>query len=383
MSLPSFPCGGCEVQVTPISGLDVASIKYITEGPKAGLIEVMAKRNWLGGEGVEFAVFCGDDFFTQVIRRSNTPPSAPMNLTVSRIEPPASQEVSCSEAVLEWTAPHDGGRPISYYQIQYRLTGTTQWITIGRPTSTATSETLTGLLPVSYEFRVLAANDQSTLAASQGGILSDASNVARLGTPLGPAEISAIERGPCSRALVLWRPPELPECSAIDSYVVQYRAIDGGPWLEPPPPPGGKISANSTAAIVPNLTPDIPYLFRVIRIDAAGQRLPSAVVRSGNLPSAPFEVTARLGTVTGRVDIEWDADEEACYENNTYNVQQRMSDSGEWTNISLPSSAEKKRTVTTGLSVGNYYYFRVRAVNVIGRGEYSAPSNPVLIEQIQ
>jgi hypothetical protein len=361
MSIPAFPCNSCQVQVQQIAGADVGTVTYITQGPKAGHIQVVARTDWRGGEGVEFLVSCGDDAFVQVIRRATTNASAPTWVSLIR-EP-------CSKVTLNWAAPHDGGRLISYYEIQFRRTGTAEWAVIGRAASAATSELVTGLLPVSYEFRVRAFN----------GGFSPFSDIARIDDPLGPALNVAVTRNPCSVARVSWDAIEHSECVAVEGYLVQYREIAGGAWLNSP---SGQLSEFTVLDTIPGLADDVPYVFRVIRIDAANDRLPSAVVRSGNVANPPISVSATASSTVGAVDLEWTVNEEACYENINYNVQRRDAAPGsEWIDISAPASDSTSRTVT-GLAPGTSYVFRVRAINRIGRGEFSEPSNEVLIPQL-
>ncbi|MBL4596536.1 MAG: fibronectin type III domain-containing protein, partial [Robiginitomaculum sp.] len=78
-----------------------------------------------------------------------TAPAAPVNLSAT----PGNQEVS-----LSWTAPYNGGLPITDYLIEYRLTSG-GWSTFTHDASTSTSITVDGLTNDSeYEFKVSAIN---------------------------------------------------------------------------------------------------------------------------------------------------------------------------------------------------------------------------------
>lgn len=64
---------------------------------------------------------------------------------------------------LTWTAPFDGGSPITDYVIEYKLSSDFVWLNFADGTSIATSVTVTGLNNgSSYDFRVSAVNGDGT-----------------------------------------------------------------------------------------------------------------------------------------------------------------------------------------------------------------------------
>jgi hypothetical protein len=67
-----------------------------------------------------------------------------------------------AQVTLNWTAPDDGGSPITYYIVQYR-TDSSSWFTSSNPISTSISETVTGLTNGTlYYFQVAAVNASGT-----------------------------------------------------------------------------------------------------------------------------------------------------------------------------------------------------------------------------
>lgn len=99
------------------------------------------------------------EWSTPVTATPRTTPDAPTDLTAF----PSIQEV-----ILTWLPPAvNGGAPVTNYRIDYRLTGTTTWVTFPRtPTPTAV-ETVAGLTNnKSYDFRVAAINAAGTGAWS-------------------------------------------------------------------------------------------------------------------------------------------------------------------------------------------------------------------------
>jgi fibronectin type 3 domain-containing protein len=86
-----------------------------------------------------------------------TAPTAPTGLTAT---------AGNTTAALSWTAPANGGSPITDYLVEYQPSGGS-WATFADGTSTATTATVTGLTNgTAYAFRVSAINAVGTSAAS-------------------------------------------------------------------------------------------------------------------------------------------------------------------------------------------------------------------------
>ena len=62
-------CGGCTPTVEITAGQANATVRYVTGGDKAGLIEVIALRTWGVNEGVTFLLSCGGQSVTHTVRR--------------------------------------------------------------------------------------------------------------------------------------------------------------------------------------------------------------------------------------------------------------------------------------------------------------------------
>jgi hypothetical protein len=257
-AIPSTrPCGNCASTVSVVSGDENASVEYISQGDKAGIIEVIAKRAWLGGQGVTFTISCGGDTITQVIRRANLPPTPPRNLTAAR--------GPCSDALLQWEAPeHDGGQPISGYRVQFRRIGTFSWTTFATVSPTTFSATITGLARVGYEFRTLAVN--SVGDSAQSNIVVD-------GFSLGPPTSLAFTRDPCNQVQLSWTPPVQAGCVVIANYRLEYRVGVSGTFLV-----FGTVASTATTGTITGLDPALLYQFRVASIDEANAAFMSSIV---------------------------------------------------------------------------------------------------------
>ena len=122
-------------------------------------------------------------------------PDAPTGLTTT----PASNSVT-----LNWTTPaNNGGSAITDYLVEYSSNGGSTWNTFVHPTSTATTQTVTGLsVGTTYTFRVSAVNAVGTSTPSStatGAPLyisaSAASSLTFTVTPAASALISSTSQG--------------------------------------------------------------------------------------------------------------------------------------------------------------------------------------------
>ncbi|TVR28446.1 MAG: fibronectin type III domain-containing protein, partial [Ilumatobacter sp.] len=93
-------------------------------------------------------------------------------------------------------------------------------------------------------------------------------------------------------------------------------------------------------------------------------------------PDAPTDVTGVAGN--GQVDVSWKAPtDDGGSAIIDYIVEYREGDTGDnWTPFADDVSTTTSATVT-GLTNGTEYTFRVAAVNEVGTGEFSVPSEPV------
>jgi hypothetical protein len=355
-TLSHSECDSCTPEVTIVSGSEYARVTYLASGEKADLIEIVALSTWLGGQGVTFTVTCNGSI-THTLRRAFTVPTPPQNLTVVR-EP-------CSESFLEWQAPAwNGGQPITAYSVQFRRIGVTAWTTFATVSPTTFSATITGLVRVGYEFRVLAVSSVGTSAQS---------NIAVDGFALGAPTGLAFTRDPCNQAQLSWVAPTQSECVVVVNYRLEYRVGISGTFLV-----FGTVAGTETTGTITGLDPTLRYQFRVARIAEAGPDSFSGTVTSGTVPATPTSVVGSLTQNAGEVNLVWDAVEQQCFPNTDYNVQFRPDTTTTWSDFARPASTDKFATVT-GLTAGVTYFFRVRAVNSIGNSAFSVQSQPVSI----
>ena len=140
-------------------------------------------------------------------------PTIPTNLTAVGAD---------AEVTLTWTAPSDGGSPITDYLIEYRADsgqGQGSWIVFDDSTSSLTSATVTGLSNgQSYDFRVSAINSVGQ------GPLSDVVSATPIAGSDPPTNLTATAGD--TLVSLSWTAPLDDGGSPITDYLVEY-SLDG------------------------------------------------------------------------------------------------------------------------------------------------------------
>ena len=289
-----------------------------------------------------------------------TPEPTPAPATVPGAPTGVSATAGNASAQVTWTAPaSDGGSPISDYAVMPYIDATAHpTVTVG---SGATSLNVTGLTNgTAYTFRVVAIN------AVGPGPASDPSNAVTPATvPGAPTGVSATA-GNLS-AQVTWTAPAS-NGSPLTGYTVT--PYDGTTALTPRTAGSGATSLNVTG-----LTNGTAYTFRVVAINAVGPGPasdPSNAVTPATVPGAPTGVSATAGNLSAQVT--WTAPASNGSPLTGYTVTPY-----DGTTALTPRTAGSGATSlnVTGLTNGTAYTFRVVAINAVGPGPASDPSNAV------
>ncbi len=280
---------------------------------------------------------------------SATPVAVPMAPTAPTLA------VGNTQLTVAWSAPTDtGGSAITRYELQYR-TGGGAWTLISSGIGTRTSHTITGLTNGnSYEVQVSAVNDQGNSPWSRSSTATP--NIA----PNAPAAPTLTEGN--ARLTVAWSAPTDNGGTDITRYELQYYQT-GRSWQR-------KIidSGTSTTHTITGLTNGNSYEVRVRAVNAkgAGPWSGSATATPDIAPRAPAAPTLIVGNT--QLGVAWTAPTDNGGTDITrYELQYRRGN-GAWTLIS--SSTRTSHTIT-GLTNGNSYEVRVRAVNAQGNSPWS------------
>ena len=304
---------------------------------------------------------------------------------------------------LTWTAPaDDGGAPITAYRIERQDSGI--W---GSPTShpvAADSAKFSGLdNAVEYTYRIFAINvaGDSDWTPASAFTLAHAARV-----PGAPTNVMAMPGA--GLVTLTWVAPAFNGGATITSY--EYRQKEGedsyGTWKAA----GTKAAGTESPFEVPNLKPGTTYTFQVAarntvgRGDEVGESEPAAVTSTAPT-AAPPSFSALLGMNDGggdQVALSWTDLGSAHYggEENLqtglsrsearYDIQRKTSDAS-WPEeeenttdadlgilgITLVATGNLYSALDPVLEPGTTYNYRIRAVNTIGGGPWSAEVRPV------
>ncbi len=261
---------------------------------------------------------------------------------------------------VTWTdlpAGDDGGSPITNYAVKlFKGTGGTavQKVTAS---STATSQTFTGLVyNVHYHVTIAAVNTVGD------GPQSTSSSVVPTTVPDPPAVVNATVAD--HSAEVTWT-----AATTNGSTVTGYTVIST---------PGTQICSTTGTldCYVYNLTNGTKYNFRVKAANKNGTStysLPSNTVVPAPVPSAPFNISATKGNASA--GVAWSP---SATTNGSPVTKYTATSYGEPKSKSCVVTAPTHSCTVTQLINGKTYWFRVHAQNSYGTGPRSFPDSNVV-----
>jgi hypothetical protein len=221
-----------------------------------------------------------------------------------------------------------------------------------------TTTTITGLTPgTAYNFTVTATNGAGTSSPS-----SASNTVTVPAVPSAPTLASATTNAN-GTVTVTWADP-LNNGNAITSYGIVPSPACGGCSYS------SLSGATVTSATVSGLTRGGTYTFTVTATNGVGTGPASAASNSivaPNVPSAPTGVTATNGN--DAATVSWTAPANGGSAITGYTV---TSSTG-----GLTCSTSGTSCTVSGLTTGTAYTFTVKAINGVGTGSASSPSNSV------
>ena len=257
-------------------------------------------------------------------------------------------------ASVSFTAPADGGAPISNYSVSCTT------LDVGSPgTGSGASSPIVvlGLTNLdTYTCTVTATNGAGT------GPTSAVSN------SFAPAEVPGPPTGPVATpgagsASVAFTPPVDNGGSAIESYSVSCTALNGDP--------GSASGASSPVAVI-GLTNGKTYSCTATATNSIGTGLPSAVSNSfvpEAVPTAPTLLSAVAGN--GHATLSWTVPSNSATAGITgYTVTGFI---GYYPAAHQTFNSTATTQVVTGLTNGKQYVFKVAAINAVGSGAQSGP----------
>ena len=200
----------------------------------------------------------------------------------------------------------------------------------------------------SYTFRVRAANSAGRSAASTAS-----ASVTPATVPGAPTGLSATVSD--QRVDLIWTAPASNGGQSITDY--EYEQGGSGTWIS--------TGGTATSYMVHNLTNGQPYRFRVRAVNSVGAGAASAASPNVTPATEPDAPTGLSATVSDQeVDLIWTAP--ASNGGATIlRYEYELDFSGTWTSTGGTATSY----TVTGLTNGQSYTFRVRAVNRVGAGQ--------------
>ena len=294
---------------------------------------------------------------------------------------------------MSWTPPANNGSAITRYETRRCRTSVTdcvntltqfQWVYATHAAS-ATSVTVTvkWLSPVEMKVQLQACNSVGCSGWSKSGVGLPGRN-----PPVAPSAPTLTAGN--ARLGVSWTVPTDTGGSAITGFGVQYCDTDasnascgdsGTSWSDFT----FTSTGSTTATTITSLTNGNTYKVRVRAINAIGNGEWSDAVseKVGLAPAAPVAPTLTAGNAS--VGVSWTApSDNGGLTISGFGVQYcdtdannaSCGDSGtSWQTFTFTSTGSTTSTSVTGLTNGNAYKVRVRAINAIGNGSWSPASS--------
>lgn len=223
------------------------------------------------GEGGMVSVLNASGSFVGTGVPSNFPPwsGAPVVLvSPGQVTAVSSANTLNTSVALTWPQP-TGSAPMNYL-VQYRVTGTSTWLTFG--SSPTTSDTVTGLTPsTSYDFQVQASNGAGT------GTFSPALTVSTIATVPAPGQVVGVSLGSASGNTLqaTWQAPTTG--GSPTSYTVQFKKATDSVYTSLP-----AVAAPGLTLQLTGLAPATQYNVQVFATNNSGNGAVSSPPASGS-----------------------------------------------------------------------------------------------------
>ena len=269
---------------------------------------------------------------------------------------PGVAAASASGLRATWTAPSNNGTAITDYDVRYKKSTASRW-TAHAFSGAGVSTTIAGLtLGASYAVRVRAGN-----AAGEGAYSPSGTGTVdvRPGAPGAPSVTSA----GATSVRVAWAAPSN-SGTAITDYDVRYKLATASGWTN------HSFDGTGTATTITGLTSGASYAAQVRAANAAGAGpySPSGSGGPRGTPGTPAAPTVSAAGATS-LRVVWTAPSSGGSPITDYDVRYKRAAASGWTNH--PFTGTGTATTISGLGTGVAHAVEVRAVNVVGAGEYS------------
>ena len=313
----------------------------------------------------------GDGVWSSTATASPTAATLPGTVTTLSVTPGDGQ------ATLSWSAPSNGGAPITDYDYEYRPKEGHGWREYEKDTTSATtSKTISGLSNgEEYRFRVRAVNKKGSGPYSWPPVKA-VIGVSSPAVPTAvPDPVTTLRVTPGNgRATLSWSAPN-DGGSPITDYDYEYRPRIGHGWREY----DKETTSTATSKTVTGLSNGKEYRFRVRAVNVNGEgnySWPFVEVKIGLPPSQAATPSVVAGP--GQVSLTSSVSEDNGSAVTKWQVLKKEGEKDwetTWQDVEDSGGNSLSATVR-GLS-NNPYRFKVRALNGHGVGAASSPSAAV------
>ena len=281
---------------------------------------------------------------------------------------PSVSGASASRLTVRWDEPGNDGPPITDYDYRYRVSMPfTNWIEVTNTAITGPSTTIRSLAEnTTYDVQVLAKNAEGSSDWSFSG-----TGTTQVGTPGQVTGVSVTEE--VEQLAVSWN-----AVSGANGYKVQWKS--GVQNYNTTDRQHEVTNGSTTRYTITDLTAGTEYTVRVIATRDNAADGPASVEVTGTPlaqppPSTISGAPGNLQATTGNTEVtlSWDApsnDGGADITSYQYRLKESGGDFSAYMDIpeSGPGEANARSYTVTGLTNGQEYVFRMRAVNEHGGG---------------
>ena len=288
------------------------------------------------------------------------PPSSSVTATVITL---TAVQTGADRVRLVWDP---GSSPLTVTGYQHTQDRGATWTDIPGSDQNTVSHIISGLTQgAGYTFGVRTLNNTNTGA----GGASYFQTVNIVAPPAAPTGLTATTTN--TQATLNWNNPDNPSISHYQYQQAENNDGEYGAWTEIT-----GSDATTTTHIVPELTNDTAYAFRIRAVNIAGAGPASDSASATPVfarPAQPTGITAETGDT--QVTLSWDDPADSSVTGYEYQQAEGNGEYGnDWTEISGSDATTTTHTVTE-LTNDTAYVFRVRAVNTAGADPASDSAN--------
>ena len=265
---------------------------------------------------------------------------------------------------LTWTVPADNGSAIIRYELEWSADGSANsWTNLTNPAAADTSYSDGGLDPgTERHYRIRAVNGATP---GEGSWSTSRSAVTPPAVPGAPT-LSATANG--QNAIdITWEPPSDDGGADITGYELHWSADGAQNSYRSLTSPSGSARSYTHA----NLQPGDTRYYQVRARNRAGLgefSLPAFAATLTGVPEAPSLTATANGA--SEIKLSWTKPDDRGSDITGYDLQQ-SDDGNDWHFLGSISASDLEY-VHTGLSGGTTKYYRIRASNGNGDGQWSA-----------